>query len=125
MAVIRWSLEGCWVLREEERLQWSVFSRESEVSTETPPTSQLPIANGAVTSTLKNAQRENCELSFIGGEMRTAAWETAPQIAVRDHSKETVGEGQYVCDFGDGRVHAIKHKFSQKLSASHKEQWSP
>ena len=57
--------------------------------------------------------------------MWTAAWETAPQIALRDHSKETVGGGQYVCDFGEGRVHAIEHKFSQNLSASHKEQWSP
>ena len=57
--------------------------------------------------------------------MRTAAWETATQIALRDHSKETVGQDQYVRDFGEGRVHAIKHKFPQKLSASHKEQWSP
>ena len=57
--------------------------------------------------------------------MRTAAWETATQIALRDHSKETVGQDQYVRDFGEGRVHAIKHRFPQKLSASHKEQWSP
>ena len=36
------------------------------------------------------------ELSFIGDKMRTAAQETAPQTALRDCSKETVGEGQYI-----------------------------
>ena len=36
------------------------------------------------------------ELSFIWDKMRTAAQETAPQIALRDCSKETVGEGQYI-----------------------------
>ena len=42
--------------------------------------------------TLKNAQCENCKLSFIWGKMRTAAWETAPQIALRNSSKETRGK---------------------------------
>ena len=36
------------------------------------------------------------ELSFIWDKMRTAAQETAPQTALRDCSKETVGEGQYI-----------------------------
>ena len=27
-------------------------------------------------------------------------------------------KGQYICDFGEGRVHSIKHIFFQKLSAS-------
>jgi len=40
---------------------------------------------------LKNAQHEICKLSFIWGKMRAAAWETAPQIALRNCSKE-VGE---------------------------------
>ena len=40
----------------------------------------------------KDAQLESCELSFICGKMRTAAWEAAPQIALRDCSKEAVGE---------------------------------
>ena len=40
--------------------------------------------------------------------MRTAAWETAPQIALRNCSREE-GECQYRCDFGEGGVHAIKH----------------
>ena len=41
-------------------------------------------------------QCERCELSFIWGKMRTVAWETAPQIALRDCSKEAVGEGEYI-----------------------------
>ena len=42
------------------------------------------------------------------------------------------GKGQYICDFGEGGIHATKHVFFQKfsaslmkLSASHKEQSSP
>ena len=31
-------------------------------------------------STRKHAQIESCKLSFIWGKMRTAAWETAPQL---------------------------------------------
>ena len=49
--------------------------------------------------------------------MRTVAQETVFQIALRNCSKE-VGEGQYICDFSDVRVYAIKHIFSQKFSAS-------
>ena len=29
----------------------------------------------------KHALQESCKLSFIGGKMRTAAWETAPQFS--------------------------------------------
>ena len=43
----------------------------------------------------KDVQLESCELSFIWGKMRTAAWEAASQIAVRDCSKVAVGERQY------------------------------
>ena len=39
----------------------------------------------------KSAQHESCELSFTWGIMRTAAGEIAPQIALRNCSKE-VGE---------------------------------
>ena len=38
----------------------------------------------------KKMQCENCELSFIWGKMRTIAWETAFQIALRNCSKEVV-----------------------------------
>ena len=36
------------------------------------------------------------KLSFIWGKMRTVAWKTAPQIALRDCSKDIVGESQYI-----------------------------
>ena len=44
----------------------------------------------------KDAQLESCELSFIWGKIRTAAWEAASQIALRDCSKAAVGEGHCV-----------------------------
>ena len=50
--------------------------------------------------TLKNAQRESGELNFIGGKVRTAAQETAPQIALKNCSKEAGGKGEYVI-FGE------------------------
>ena len=62
-------------------------------------------------STENNAQHESCELSFIWGIMKIIALETAFLIALRNCSEEVVGEGQYICDFGEGRVHAIKHTF--------------
>ena len=46
--------------------------------------------------TEKDAQHESFKLSFIWDKMRTAAWETAPQIALRDCCKETEGEGQCI-----------------------------
>ena len=47
----------------------------------------------AITVSKKDAQLESCKLSFIWGKMRTAARETAPQIALRNCSKE-MGEGE-------------------------------
>ena len=44
----------------------------------------------------KDVHLESCELSFIWGKMRTAAWEAASQIALRDCSKVAVGESQYI-----------------------------
>ena len=35
-------------------------------------------------------------ISFIWGKMRTAAWEIALQIALRDCSKDGVGGGQHI-----------------------------
>ena len=40
----------------------------------------------------KKAQRESHNWSFIWGKMRNAAWETAPQIALRNCSKEAGGK---------------------------------
>ena len=39
--------------------------------------------------------------------MKTLAQETAFQIALRNYSKDD----QYICDFGEAGVHAIKHIF--------------
>ena len=46
--------------------------------------------------TKKDTQVESCKLSFIWSERRTAAQEVTLQIALRDCSKEAVGEGQYI-----------------------------
>ena len=43
--------------------------------------------------------------------MRAAAWEKAPQIALRNCSKEVVEEEQYSCDLGEAGIQAIKHTF--------------
>ena len=50
--------------------------------------------------------------------MRTAAQETAPQIALRNCSKDAEWGCQCICDFGKGGLHAIRHIFFQKISAS-------
>ena len=65
-----------------------------------------------------NAQHKSCELNFIWSKMRTAAWDTAPLIALRNCSKEPGRKDQYICDFGKGRIHAIKHILFQKVSTS-------
>ena len=45
--------------------------------------------------------------NFIWDKMRTVVQETAFQIALRNYSKDD----QYICDFGEAGVHAIKHIF--------------
>ena len=50
--------------------------------------------------------------------MRIATWETAPQIAVRNCSKEAGGKVSIYVIFGEGRRHAIKPIFFQKFSTS-------
>ena len=57
--------------------------------------------------TLKNAQPKCCNLSFIWGKVRTAAQNTAPQIALRNCSKEAGWIGHHVCDFGEGGVKRV------------------
>ena len=55
--------------------------------------------------------------------MKIIAQETAFQIALKNCSKEAEGEGQYICDFSEGGVYAIRYiLFLQKVSASHREQ---
>ena len=53
-------------------------------------------ASMAVLTGKKNAQRESCELSFIGGKMKTIAREMASQRALRNCSKEVVGRSVYM-----------------------------
>lgn len=74
---------------------------------------------------------ESCELSFIGGDMRTSAQETAPELALRNCFKEAKGWSVYMW-FCEGRIHTIKHTFfveifywSHEASASHLKQSSP
>ena len=43
-------------------------------------------------STKENAQRESCQLSFMWDNMRIVPWETAPQMALRNCSKEVGGK---------------------------------
>ena len=50
--------------------------------------------------------------------MKTAAWETAPQLALRNFFKEAGRKVQHVCDFCEGGICAIKHIFFQKVSPS-------
>ena len=50
--------------------------------------------------------------------MRTTVRETAAGIALRNCSKEVVGEGQSMCDFGERGICAINHIFFQKVSCS-------
>ena len=72
----------------------------------------------------KNAQHENCELSLIGGKMRTIAQETAFQRALRNCSREAGGRSVlHMILVKGGR--AVKHTCWQRLAASHEEQTSP
>ena len=47
--------------------------------------------------------------------MRTIAWETASQLALRNSSKEARGKIQYIRDFGEGRMHVFFPKLSTSL----------
>ena len=62
----------------------------------------------------KDAQLESCKLSLIWGKMRPAAWETVPQIALKNCSKEAVGEG----GFGKEGVQCDQALIFQRFSAS-------
>ena len=71
----------------------------------------------------KKVQCESCELSFIWGKMRTIAQEIASQRALRNCSKEVVGEVSILVILVKG-VRAIKHTFWQKFAVSHEKQMS-
>ena len=65
----------------------------------------------------KYVQYESCKLSFNWGKMRTVGQEIAPQIPLRNCSKEAGMKkvNMYVI-FGEKKMHAIKHIFFQKIS---------
>ena len=50
--------------------------------------------------------------------MKTIAWERAPQIALRKSPKE-MEQGQYICDFREGGVYAIKHTHTHTHTHTH------
>ena len=56
--------------------------------------------------------------------MRTAAWETVPQVTEKLLQRGERG-GQYIRNFGEGGVHLIKYLPLQKFSASDEEPMSP
>ena len=80
----------------------------------------------------KKAQPESCESSFIGGNMRTSVQETAPQISLRDCSKEVLGKDNIYVILVKGEYMQSSTYFFQKistglrkLSASHGKQQLP
>lgn len=64
--------------------------------------------------TLKDAQRESCELSFIWGKRGLQPWrqylESFEKLLQRNSR-----EGQYICDFGKGNTCSQAHLFSRKF----------
>ena len=72
----------------------------------------------------KDVQLESCEFSFIWNIIRTVVWETAPQLALRNCSREVEGKVN-IYDFGEGGVHAVKHLPYKRLPASHQGLMSP
>lgn len=55
---------------------------------------------------------KSCEFSFVWGKMRTAAWETAFQIAWRKLLHRGRGGSQDTGEFGEVRTQAITHFFA-------------
>ena len=56
----------------------------------------------------------------------------SPGDSISDSSEKLLqrgrGEDQYICDFGEGGIHAVKHCltiFLQEVFASHEKQMSP
>ena len=82
------------------------------------------IKNGCCQLKKQDVQLESCELSFIWGKMRTAAWEAASQIALKDCSKAAVGESRYI-SFGEGGVQYHEALNLQKVFVSHEDLMSP
>ena len=72
----------------------------------------------------KNVQNESCELSFIGGKMRTIAQETY-QIALRNCSREVGGKVNiniYVILVKGEYMQLSTYFLHKVITASHEEQ---
>ena len=67
---------------------------------------------------LKSAQHDSCKF-YLGQNEDCSPGDNASNISEKPFqiSRE---EGEYICDFGEGRVHAFT-LFFQKFSASHEE----
>ena len=63
-------------------------------------------------------------VSFIWCKMRTAAWETAPQRALRNCSREVVG-GRSIYILVKEEFNAISCFLYKRFYASHEELMSP
>ena len=73
----------------------------------------------------KDVQLESCEVSFMWGNMRTAAQEGACQVALRDCSKAAVGESQDIRCLVKGKFNTMKHSFYKRFFVSHENLMSP
>ena len=63
--------------------------------------------------------------NFAWGKMRTATWETALQVSLRNCSKEVEGGKSIYMIVVKGEFSAIQHLFYRRCSASHEELMSP
>ena len=66
-------------------------------------------------STKKDAKLESCELSFIGGKMKTIAREIAIQIALRNYFSEVWGKVSVYVLLVKGEFNAMKHSFYKRF----------
>ena len=57
--------------------------------------------------------------------MRTAAWEAASQIALRDCSKAAVGGKSIYKVLVKGEFNTMKHSFYKRFFVSHEDLMSP
>ena len=73
----------------------------------------------------KDTQCESCQLSFTWGKMRTAAWETLPQIALRGPLWRGSGGRSVYMILVKGELSAVKHLTFKRFSASQEELMSP
>ena len=72
----------------------------------------------------KDIQLESCELSFNWGKVRTAVWEAASQIALRDCFKVAVGESQHIRFSWKGNSIPWR-TFYKRFFPSHEDLMSP